>query len=80
MGWDKIEEILLLCVKVRKETETRIDAVLCANSLFVGVNPDKRRKYDMSYVIYREEVLKDTSERDYRAAKEHLERLLEEKK
>ena len=79
---EKTDELYRLFKEVRKEAKTYVALNLSTGStcLYIwdkGLNTETSP--DGNYTLYENEVLKEETEQQYKLAKEHLERLLQER-
>ena len=78
----KIDELYRLTKKVNKSTNADVIFRMGTGSLDIYVRNNKfgiNTGFDGNYVLYKSEKLKEETEQQYKLAKEHLERLLQER-
>ena len=81
MDWEKKDELYEMVKKVCKNTNAYIIFRMTPDELDIYVineGFDASADFDGHYVFYGSEKLKNETELQYKAAKEHLERLLQE--
>lgn len=79
---EKIDELYRLAKKVHKSTNAHVIFRMDADSLYIYVSNnrfDTNTGFDGNYVLYKNEKLKEETEQQYKLAKAHLERLLQER-
>lgn len=78
---EKIDELYCLTKKVHENTDAHVIFRMDADSLYIYVSDkgfNANTKFDGNYDLHKNEKLKEETEQQYKLAKVHLERLLQE--